>query len=193
MIAFIGLGNPGVEYEFTRHNVGFLAMDRLQNVLNFPPFELKTRLQARISKSRYKGKELLLAKPETFMNLSGEAITRMVHFYHLRPSDLWIFYDDFHLPLKTLRIRTEGSSGGHRGIGSVIDRLGSETFLRFRIGVHPRGRTIKDPKRFVLRPFNQTDIESIEKVLRHLPFIIDQTLTDGADNQTINVDHLDAT
>lgn len=192
MKALIGLGNPGPEYESTRHNVGFLAMDRLQNVLNLSPFELKPRLKARISKARYKGKELLLIKPETYMNLSGEALKQIMNFYHLQPSDFWLFYDDFHLPLKMVRIRTTGSSAGHRGVESVMEQLSTDEIVRFRIGIHPRQRNIKDPKRFVLRPFNQTDMESMNKVLQVLPRLIDECLQHGVSNQTINVDHIEA-
>lgn len=127
----VGLGNPGPQYANTRHNVGFLVADALAAKEN-EPFEHSKRWSsdiARFGQGRY------LAKPQTFMNLSGEAVGTIAHFYRIEPAEILVIYDDIALPLGRLRIRPKGSAGGHNGMKSIIQHLGTEHFPRLRVGI----------------------------------------------------------
>lgn len=137
MIVIIGLGNPGKEYEKTKHNIGFLFLEMLQTQWKFPEFHFDKHFNAEIAKGSFEGKDILLVKPQTFMNLSGQSALAIQQFYKLKPEDFWIVYDELDLPWGTIRVRTEGSSAGHNGIKSIIAGLGSEKFHRFRIGIKP--------------------------------------------------------
>ncbi|HKZ37406.1 MAG TPA: aminoacyl-tRNA hydrolase [Chryseolinea sp.] len=137
MIVIVGLGNPGKEYEKTKHNIGFLFLDMIQTDWKFPKFHLDKHFTAEISKGTYEGQDILLVKPQTFMNVSGQAVLSIQQFYKLQPENFWIVYDELDLPWGKIRIRTEGSSAGHNGIKSIIAALGSEQFHRFRIGIQP--------------------------------------------------------
>ncbi len=137
MIVIVGLGNPGKEYEKTKHNIGFLFLDMISTSWKLPAFHLDKDFNAEISKGTYENQDILLVKPQTFMNLSGQAVLAIQQFYKLSPEDFWIVYDELDLPWGKIRIRKEGSSAGHNGIKSIIAALGSEKFHRFRIGIQP--------------------------------------------------------
>jgi len=159
-----GLGNPGRNYRKTRHNVGFMFLDRLSERLGFT----FTRMQSEslISDGRYKGLKIILAKPQTYMNNSGKAISGLANFYKLPLGNLLVVYDDVDLPFGTLRLRTEGGSGGHKGMRSIIDKLGTREFSRMRIGIgRPPGRM--DAADYVLQDFTQTEIDILPEVLEH--------------------------
>lgn len=168
MKLIVGLGNPGAEYEKTRHNVGFMCVDFLQEKLGFPEFELQKKFSALVVESNVNGEKILLAKPQTFMNSSGEAVQKLVNFYHVAPEDIWIVYDDVDLPLGTIRVRGEGSAGTHNGMKSVIASLGFQNFPRLRIGIESRG--VEAPKQqditsFVLHPFLKKELPIVKKSL----------------------------
>lgn len=128
-----GLGNPGREYEKTRHNSGFMAMDQLCHKVNA---ELnKEKWNALVTSVNIEGQKVLLMKPMTYMNESGKAVIQAVHFYHIDPSDILIMHDDMDLPTGSVRIRTRGSAGGQKGMKSIIDCLGTSDITRIRIGV----------------------------------------------------------
>lgn len=134
----IGLGNPGREYRENRHNIGFMLIDRLAVKLDVR----FTRLQSRalVAPATYQDHKLILAKPQTFMNLSGQAVQGLVHFYKLPLLNLLIAHDDLDLPLGTIRIRPDGGSAGQKGMASIIERLGTDEFPRLRLGIgHPPG------------------------------------------------------
>ena len=116
MIVIVGLGNPGKEYEHTRHNVGFDFLDFLQTTWKFPRFHIDKAFQAEVSKGKFQDQDILLVKPQTFMNLSGQAVQAIQHFYKLSPEQFWIVYDELDLPVGKLRVRKNGSSAGHNGI-----------------------------------------------------------------------------
>ncbi len=129
----VGLGNPGPEYENTRHNIGFMVLDKLVRELGaeVPAWERdekKNVVTARIG-------EVLLVKPVTFMNKSGFAIRALVDFYKAAPSDVWVVHDDIDLPLGKIRIRSSGASAGHNGVSSIIEQLKTDKFIRFRLGI----------------------------------------------------------
>jgi peptidyl-tRNA hydrolase, PTH1 family len=159
----VGLGNPGIEYQFTPHNLGFLAVDRIANECGV---EIRNRncraLTARVVIAE---QQVLLAKPETYMNLSGLSIRELVAKYEIDPAaDLIVIYDELDLPLGTIRIRQRGSSAGHNGMESVIGALGTQEFLRIRMGIAP-DRKIKDGVKFVLTPFRKAQLKVVDEVL----------------------------
>jgi PTH1 family peptidyl-tRNA hydrolase len=158
----VGLGNPGREYRDTRHNVGFQAVDRL-----CASFGIKlTRLQSKalIGTGLWEGRKIVLAKPQTFMNLSGQAIASLLRFYKIPLAQLLVFHDDIDLPVGTVRIRPGGGSAGQRGLASTIQQLGTQDFPRLRIGVgRPPGQM--QAADYVLQNFMPADQELITAVL----------------------------
>ena len=157
-----GLGNPGKQYRSNRHNVGFMALDRLAQDLrvNFSRLESK----ALVAKTEYQGERLVLAKPQTFMNLSGQAVGALARFYKVPMEQIMIVYDDVDLPLGALRLRPTGGSAGQKGMASIIERLGSQDFPRLRIGIgRPPGRM--DAAAYVLQDFSKGDQEFLEAAL----------------------------
>jgi peptidyl-tRNA hydrolase, PTH1 family len=159
----VGLGNPGIEYQFTPHNLGFLALDRLAE-------RSKVRINNRhcralTGRAVIGSEEVLLAKPETYMNLSGLAVRELLEEYEAEPArDLVVVYDELDLPLGTIRVRQRGSSAGHNGLESILGALGTEEFTRVRLGVDP-GRAVKDGARYVLAPFKRGQYKAVDAAL----------------------------
>lgn len=133
MKIIVGLGNPGNEYAKTRHNVGFMLVDALAEHLNINLW--KDKFNAQIAEGRIGTEKILLVKPQTYMNNSGEAVGPLMRWYKVTPEDIIVAHDDMDIPAGTIRIRKKGSSGGHNGIKSLIAHLGSENFPRVRLGV----------------------------------------------------------
>lgn len=157
-----GLGNPGREYERTRHNVGFQILDVLARRYN--TFFSAHKYKALAARVRIGDDTVILIKPTTFMNLSGEAVAPIVRFYKVPLEHILVVYDDLDLPLGVLRLRPKGGAGGHKGLKSVIQHLGSNEFPRLRVGIgRPPGRM--DAADFVLSPFNE-DEEEIMAIVR---------------------------
>lgn len=142
MKMIVGLGNPGKEYEKTRHNAGFWVVDSLAD--KFGVTNWKDQYNASVGEFRLGGEKILLVKPQTYMNLSGEAVQPLIHFYKLDLDDLLVIYDDLDLPTGTVRIRKNGSSGGQKGMTSIIQRLNQDDFPRIRMGIGrpPAGWTV---------------------------------------------------
>ena len=166
MKIFVGLGNPTPEYSATKHNVGFMLADMLADKLAASVW--RERFNALIAESFLDGEKILLVKPQTFMNLSGEAVAPLMNFYKLDAADLTVAHDDMDLPLGTIRLRPKGSGGGHHGVESIIQHLGGEqNFPRVRIGVGrpPANWTVNH---HVLSPFTQEDSEKISAALNEL-------------------------
>lgn len=158
----VGLGNPGREYHETRHNVGFMVMDRLAAKLN----TRFTRLQSKalVANAFAEENKIILAKPQTFMNLSGQAVQSLVHFYKLSLSNILIAHDDLDLPPGTIRLRPDGGSAGQKGMNSILERLGTDEFPRLRLGIgHPPGR-MQAPD-YVLQKFSQAELSVISETL----------------------------
>lgn len=164
MKIIFGLGNPGKKYEYTKHNVGFLAIDQLANQLGVNSFTSRvSKHNALIIEARFEGKKVLLVKPLTYMNLSGEAIKAVLEWYKVDTEDMVIVYDDLDLPLGKLRLRERGSAGGHNGVKSIIQHLGTEEFKRVRIGIgHPDMIPVID---YVLTTFSKDEKGMIEDSL----------------------------
>ena len=163
MKLIVGLGNPGIEYQFTPHNLGFLAIDRIAQQCGV---EVRNRQCRALTARAVIGSEpVLLAKPETFMNLSGMSVRELVAKHEVRPeSDLIVIYDELDLPLGMIRIRQRGSSAGHNGMESVIGALGTQEFLRIRLGIAP-DRKISDGVKYVLTPFRKRELKLVDEVL----------------------------
>ncbi|HKW16100.1 MAG TPA: aminoacyl-tRNA hydrolase [Terriglobales bacterium] len=163
MKLIVGLGNPGPEYEFTPHNVGFLAIEILADQLNV---EVRNRQSRALTARAQIGQEqVVLAKPETYMNLSGLAVSELVGKLEIRPeADLIIIQDELDFPLGTLRVQRARSSAGHNGIESIIDALGSNDFLRIRVGVAPEHKP-GDGKEYLLSPMRKAQLKMLEPVL----------------------------
>ena len=163
MKLIVGLGNPGIEYQFTPHNLGFLAIDRIAQQCGV---EVRNRQCRALTARAVIGSEpVLLAKPETFMNLSGISVRELVARHELRPeSDLIVIYDELDLPLGMIRIRQRGSSAGHNGMESLIGALGTQEFLRIRLGIAP-DRKISDGVKYVLTPFRKKELKVVDEVL----------------------------
>jgi PTH1 family peptidyl-tRNA hydrolase len=173
----VGLGNPGIEYQFTPHNVGFLAIDRIASNLGV---EVRNRqCRAQTARTVIADQMVLLAKPETFMNLSGVSVRELVKEYEAQPeSDLIVIQDEMDFPLGTLRIHTRRSSAGHNGIESIIGALGTQDFLRIRVGVAPE-RKVSDGKEYLLAPMKKKDLEVIDGVLDTTEEAVKAILRDG--------------
>jgi PTH1 family peptidyl-tRNA hydrolase len=158
----VGFGNPGREYINTRHNIGFMLIDRLAVRLNAHGMKLQSK--AIVMSTLYEERKVILAKPQTYMNLSGQSVQGLLHFYKLPPENLLVAHDDLDLPFGTLRIRPAGGPGGQRGMASTIEQLGTKEFPRLRLGIgRPPGRM--DPKDYVLQDFSKDDIKLLPEVL----------------------------
>lgn len=158
----VGLGNPGREYRDTRHNVGFMAVDRLCATFGIRLSRLQSK--ALVGTGMIENHKVVLVKPHTYMNLSGQAVTSLMRFYRITQKQLLIFNDDIDLPVGTIRIRAEGGSAGNRGLASIIQQLGSQEFPRLRIGVgRPPGQ--KEAADYVLKSFSKDDLEIMTIVL----------------------------
>lgn len=158
----IGLGNPGKAYENTRHNIGFMTIDKISEQLNIPVAQEKFR--ARVGEGRVDARRVLLVKPLTYMNLSGESIAEILKFYKLIPDDILVIYDDLDLPVGQIRLRQKGSAGGHNGIKSMIAHLSTEEFKRAKVGIgRPLpGRSVSD---YVLSEFSKNEQPLIEEAV----------------------------
>ncbi|MBT3231105.1 aminoacyl-tRNA hydrolase [Candidatus Uhrbacteria bacterium] len=163
MKLIIGLGNPGKKYEQTRHNVGFMVLNAIANELK-ASFSEKSDLHSEVAELNLEGDKLILAKPTTFMNKSGDALQAIVKKYKVNVDDVWVVYDDASLDLGTIRIRQEGSAGGHNGVKSIIDTIDSQTFWRFKVGVGspPENFPLED---WVLSKFAEDQIEMQNKII----------------------------
>ena len=177
MKLIIGLGNPGIEYQFTPHNLGFLTIDRIAGSLGV---EVRNRqCRALTARTEIAGQVVILAKPETFMNLSGLSVRELVAEYQVdAKSDLIVIYDELDFPLGTIRIRQRGSSAGHNGMESILGALGSDEFLRIRLGIAPN-RKIADTIKFVLTPFRKAQLKVVGEVLDSAAEAVEMILKDG--------------
>jgi len=174
----VGLGNPGIEYQFTPHNLGFLAVHRIASALGV---EVRSRqCRALTARAIIGGETVLLAKPETFMNLSGVSVSELVAEYEANPeSDLIVIQDELDFPLGTLRIHQRRSSAGHNGIESIIEALGTQDFLRIRIGVAPE-RKVEDGERYLLARFRKAELAVVDGMLDTAAEAVMAILTEGA-------------
>ncbi len=156
----VGLGNPGSEYENTRHNVGFKTADIIADEYSVTPFKLKNN--ALICDCKIKNKRVLLAKPQTYMNLSGTAVAALSRFYKIPNDNIIVIFDDISLPQGKIRVRAKGTHGGHNGIKNIIEHLSSTEIKRIKIGVGAKPNPDYDLKDWVLGSFSKADLEEMK-------------------------------
>jgi PTH1 family peptidyl-tRNA hydrolase len=158
----IGLGNPGREYRDTRHNVGFMLIDRL--IVRLNARGMKVQSKAIVTNAMDEDRKLILAKPQTYMNLSGQSAQGLLHFYKLPVENMLIAHDDLDIPFGTIRIRPKGGPGGQGGMASTITQLGTKDFPRLRIGIgRPPGRM--DPAAYVLQDFSREEMKVLSEII----------------------------
>lgn len=180
MKIIVGLGNPGEKYNLTRHNVGFMTVDKLAQESEIAPvgdqikFDYDKKSNTEIAGTKAKGEKIIIIKPHTFMNLSGEAVSKVMQFYKADISDLIVIHDDVDIPLGEVRIKLDGSSAGHRGVQNIIDMLGSDRFIRVRIGIMPTlgGAQVTEDmdgpietKDFVLAKFADREVKIVDNII----------------------------
>jgi PTH1 family peptidyl-tRNA hydrolase len=172
----VGLGNPGREYTQTRHNIGFMLVDRLTVRLNARG--MKVQSKAIVITAQHEGQKLILAKPQTFMNLSGQSVQGLVRFYKLPLEHVLIAHDDIDLPFCTIRMRPGGGAGGQKGVKSTIDQLGTPEIARLRLGIdRPPGRM--DAAAYVLQEFSQKELLAVSETLDRAADAALTWVTDG--------------
>ena len=158
----VGLGNPGREYRNSRHNVGFMLMDRI--AVRLDARGMKVQSKAIVMSAIYEDRKLILAKPQTFMNLSGQSVQGLIHFYKLPLTNVLIAHDDLDIPFGTIRLRPGGGPGGQKGMASTIEQLGTKAFPRLRIGIgRPPGRM--DPSAYVLQDFSRDEMKILSEII----------------------------
>lgn len=174
MHLLVGLGNPGTEYAKTRHNVGFMAVDEIAHRYSFAPF--KDKLKGQISRGEIDGKSVLLLKPQTFMNLSGESVAAVCAFYKIKPEEIIVFHDDMDLKVGKVKVKYGGSAGGHNGLKSIDAHIG-QAYGRVRIGTDKpllKAQVVD----WVLHPFGPEDRAQIDalitKIADYLPLLLDK-------------------
>lgn len=162
MKLIVGLGNPGEAYTGSRHNAGYVVIDDLKERLNSPAFKLEKKFKAEISETTQGGKRLILAKPQTFMNLSGDSVKALTDYYKINIYDIWVVADELDLPLGTMRVKPDTLTSTHNGIKDIIEKLASPEFIRFRIGIYNQSEMPADE--FVLAKFLPREKSFISQV-----------------------------
>ena len=174
----VGLGNPGEEYELTPHNLGFLVIDRLAE-RNGIKVTRKDSM-ALVGQGTVAGKRVLLAKPQTYMNASGESVNGLLVKHEIAPEELILVYDELDLPWQSLRIRPDGSAAGHRGVRSVIENVGTKDFPRVRLGIHG-GRREKDGARIVLGQLKRAHKQELDELLDYASEAVESIIAEGVE------------
>jgi PTH1 family peptidyl-tRNA hydrolase len=171
-----GLGNPGISYELSRHNAGFLVLDQLALQHNISIHQ--TVFDARIGKGKIAGSPVLLAKPQIFMNLSGIAIRKLMDYFRIEIEDIIVVHDDLDLPFQTIRLKAGGGHGGHKGLISLIDHLGGADFLRVRLGIgRPARKTMVEG--YVLSPFSDEEMKYLPQLTRKAEEAVTDIISSG--------------
>ena len=178
MKLIVGLGNPGYEYHLTPHNLGFMAVDRLAEICKAEFSRREAR--ARVASARFHGEQIILAKPQTFMNLSGISVSGLLKSLDLPLEDLVVIVDDVDLPLGSLRIRRKGSAGGHNGLKSIIGYLETDCFPRIRMGAGPE-KPVDDLVSYVLTPFPERDQEAVAGMIEQAVQAVRVILKEGVE------------
>jgi PTH1 family peptidyl-tRNA hydrolase len=175
----VGLGNPGREYEGTRHNAGFAVIDAFVAGHRFPGWKTVKKVHGFVGRGRVGAEEIILLKPATFMNASGEAVAAALSFFKIKPRDLIVVHDELAFPLGTVRLAANGSAGGHNGLASVIAAVGSESFARLRVGIGPETARKIRLDSYVLQKFGATELARFEAAVADAVEALDKTLSLG--------------
>ena len=186
MKLLVGLGNPGRAYRWTRHNAGFLLIELLAREHGIDL--AKRGLQSRYGRGKIREEEVILAQPQTYMNLSGEAVGRLLRFFKIQSENLIVLQDDLDLPPGRVRIRLRGGPGGHQGIKSIIDSLGKDNFIRVKVGIGRPPQPGQDPADFVLEPLEEADRDQLQATVEKAAQAIENLLAEGPE-ETMNRFH----
>lgn len=179
MKLIVGLGNPGLKYQKTRHNIGFMFLDEIARDLKLE-FTLNKQLKSLVANTTINGEKIIFIKPQTFMNLSGEAVLAVVNYYKLDVDNILVVYDDLDLPVGKIRIRKNGSSGGHKGMNNIIELLKTTEIKRIRIGIMNTSKI--DTVDYVLGRFNEEDLSLINLAISQAPKMLESFLVDTFDD-----------
>ncbi|KRN04309.1 aminoacyl-tRNA hydrolase [Holzapfeliella floricola] len=182
MKLIVGLGNPGNKYQKTKHNVGFMAIDKFcdSHHLNLD----SEKFMGSFTKTVINGESVILAEPLTYMNDSGRHVSQLANFFKIDPEDILVIQDDMDLPMAKIRLRQSGSAGGHNGIKSIINGLGTKSFPRLKVGIkHPENATVVN---WVLSPFTGEDAKAIDDSLETVVEILEKFITGEAMNKLMN-------
>ena len=184
---FVGLGNPGKEYDLTRHNVGFMTLDYFIKQNNLPAFKDNKKFEGQLSEGTLNNKRLILLKPTTFMNNSGQAVQKVANFYKIKPENIIAIYDELALPFGQIRTRIGGQDAGHNGVKSLISHL-SQNFGRIRIGINNELSTKATTTDFVLKKFTKDEQEKLEAIISEASTILSEvTYSKNLQHETRNV------
>lgn len=175
MILVVGLGNVGSRYAKTRHNIGFMIVDQLAAELG-ATWSDDSKLKAKVATAELDGEKVILAKPTTLMNGSGESVQRLIQFYKLAPGDIWAIFDDVDTDFGHARRRRSGSGGGHQGVNSLIRHVGSD-FNRLRIGISLNDRAVEPSEVYVLKPFNRPEQEQLPELINAAAKVLREQLS----------------
>ncbi len=178
MKLIVGLGNPGKEYENTRHNVGFMSIDEIAKKFNVTSF--KNKFNGLYAEFNFKNDKVILLKPQKYMNLSGEVVSSFVNFFKISIDDILIICDDLDTPVGTFRLRYKGSSGGHNGLKNIEQNLSSNQYKRIKIGIS--NDKTKDTKDYVLGCFSKEEFNMINNVIDTIPLVVEDYLNLSFDN-----------
>ena len=184
MHLIIGLGNPGRKYQETRHNIGFQVVDEFLKENNFPRFKFAKKFNAEISEGILGGEKILLANPQTFMNLSGKSAKPLIDFYKITPPGRVAIHDDIDILLGEIRIAKNRGAAGHKGIESIIKESKNKNFIRFRIGICPKSGKPKNIEWFVLQKFNKDEEKIVKEVIKKSVEAIEILLREGLEKAT---------
>jgi len=165
MKLLVGLGNYPAKYDQTRHNLGFLAVEHIAQKFKCEPFKADKKFFGQVSYGQIGNKKVILLKPHTYMNLSGKAVQAVSHFYKIKPQDIVLFFDDADLEFGTVRFREEGRAGGHNGVKSVIESLGTNGFPRIKMGIANQDKEKMPTEAFVLQKFSAKEWSAIPEIL----------------------------
>lgn len=174
MYLVIGLGNPGAEYSKTRHNIGWQSLERLANQLGLPAATIDDKFQGIVRRGQWQDTALVLLQPTTFMNLSGESASKVAHYFKIPTNHIIVIFDDYSLPLGQIRLRPNGSAGGHNGLKSLIQHLGPD-FIRIRLGINP-DHPVSDLASFVLDRFSPSEQSIVAQMIESVPTIIEDII-----------------
>jgi PTH1 family peptidyl-tRNA hydrolase len=167
MTLIVGLGNPGKKFEKTRHNLGFMIVEALRlKIKSFSDWKKEKKLQAKISQGKINQQKIILAKPQSFMNLSGKVVKSLIGNWKLEIGNLIIVHDDIDIPLGKIKIVKNRGAAGHKGVESIIKELKTKNFVRFRIGICPKTGKPKNTKKFVLQKFDQKEKKIVKEVIK---------------------------
>jgi PTH1 family peptidyl-tRNA hydrolase len=178
MKLIVGLGNPGKEYDKTRHNLGFAVLDSLA-AKHEATFSLNKKFNSETCELFIEGEKIILAKPQTFMNKSGESVREIIGYFNISNDRVWVIYDDIDLDIGSVRIRKNGSSGGHKGVQSVIDNVGTENFVRFRLGIKSEHCDFLSTEEVVLKRFCEEEEKPMQEAIDKAVEEIEKALDEG--------------